>query len=579
MKRPFFYLAISLSFVIFLFKDLQILPADHISNIIKDEPIKVSLKGTVIDDPVLEGMRFGGEGERFLFKTSGIRRQGDWQPSSGTVAARLFGAGYRAAFGDELILDGELSMIPSLKNPHTFDYEGYMRSKNIYGMLRVKSGTPVQFISEHGDILHAAAYGIRRRIRGLIRKHFDRENSGLLEAIMIGDRSGLSQASKEEFVKTGTVHILAISGLHVGLVAGIFIFVYKIFSVPRKIRYLLAVPPVLLYALISGSNPPVMRAGIMFVIFAIASLLERDQDSLNSLGAAAVIILILNPKSLFDPSFQLSFAAILSIILLSPGIKRFVRSGTLSVSIAATMGTAPAIAYYFNVVSLVAVIANLVIIPLLFLLMAALIAFLFLSAIFSASAIYSACIVSWLEKALFAANAAFSTVPFSHIRVEAPSAVFAIFYYTALFLAITPFKRLLIPLLIAGNIFVWGDISASGDAPLKVTFLDVGHGDAAFIEFPNGAKMLLDGGSGGDETGLDIGRSVLAPFFWNKGIHRIDAVVATHPDEDHIGGLLYVLENFDIGLVIDNGVHRNDTAVYRKYLQIIREKLKDWKKN
>lgn len=574
MKRPFFYLAVSLSLVIFFFKDSEILPRDHIANIIQDEPVKVSLKGMIVDDPVLEADRFGRDSQRFLLRTTAVNQDGFWSSSSGTVIAQLFDAGYKTNFGDEFILEGELSNIPTLKNPRVFDYAGYMRMKDIYGMMRVKKGSPIQLIGGHGGILRAAAYRVRHNIREAITRYFDREDSGLLEAIMIGDRSGLEPASRDEFVKTGTVHILAISGLHVGLIASIALFIYKLFSVPRKIRYLLTIPPILLYALISGSNPPVIRASVVFAIFALASVLEREADALNSLGIAAILILSCRPKALFDPSFQLSFIAILSIITLSPRLRPILKSKALAASAAATVGTAPFIAYYFNIVSLIAVIANLVIIPLLFLLMASLIAFLFIAAAFPPLAWRFALIVSGLEKCLFTANSAFANLPFSHIRAAAPSSSFMVIYYAIILLLISPgsFKRLLIPLLTALNIFVWGGACVSGDGLFKATFLDVGHGDAAFVEFPNGSRMLLDGGGGGVENGLDTGRAVIAPFLWNKGIDKIDAVVLTHPDEDHMGGLLYVLENFDIGLVIDNGLEKNESVVYRRYRAIIKKR-------
>jgi len=132
----------------------------------------------------------------------------------------------------------------------------------------------------------------------------------------------------------------------------------------------------------------------------------------------------------------------------------------------------------------------------------------------------------------------------------------------------------LISILLALNVLTWRECAFSGGDELKVTFLDVGQGDSALVEFPGGGNMLIDAGSGGEER-FDMGRLVVAPYLWNRGISHIDAVVVTHPHEDHLGGIIYVLKNFSVGAVIDNGVPDNTSSVYGEYIRTIREKRMD----
>src|SRR3989338_3925423 len=287
LSQAFLLLAILLAGML-LYKNSSLISRDHISNIIKDRSTRVCLRGVIMDDPILSETRFGQKRHRFLVKTTLLERSGSWERASGLIMVDLFGTREGMDYGDEVVFEGELSDIPTLRNPYTFDYARYMRMKNIYGLIRVGEEDPIYLAARRPGTLRSFAYSIRHRIRGSIRRYFDPEDAGLLEAIIIGDRTGLKASQKDGFVKTGTVHILAISGLHVGLVAVIFLAIFRLFAIPRKIRYMLTIPVLLVYALISGSNPPVIRATIVFSILALGLALEREAEPLNSLGAAAL---------------------------------------------------------------------------------------------------------------------------------------------------------------------------------------------------------------------------------------------------------------------------------------------------
>jgi len=408
--------------------------------------------------------------------------------------------------------------------------------------------------------------------------------------VLIGDRTDLDYSIKDDFVKTGTVHILAISGLHVGLIATMVLAALLFLRVPRKPSLVLTLIILVFYSFAAGSNTPIIRAAIIFAVLVIGYIIKREPDNLNSLALAALLILLWNPKAFFDPSFRLSFVSVASIIVFAPKIDALIGAGNfrgssflskaklyilkgISVSIAAWAGTWPLIALYFNIISPVAVIANLVVIPMLFLGMAASFLFLFAALASNLLAGLFAQFLMTLESALFGMNRFLSTLPFSYFRIAAPSAGFTALYYAALALFFVPRKRhLLLALLVFSNIMIWRDNAFASRDSLGITFLDVGQGDSIFIEFPKGRFALIDGGSRGEDERSDMGRNVIAPYLWNKGVNKIDAVIVTHFHDDHLGGALYILKNFKVGCVIDNGAAANGNKLYDEYLRIIRDK-------
>ncbi|MDP3789821.1 MAG: ComEC/Rec2 family competence protein, partial [Candidatus Omnitrophota bacterium] len=304
-----------------------------------------------------------------------------------------------------------------------------------------------------------------------------------MKAIFIGDRTGLGDDIKDDFIKTGTVHILAISGLNVVLIAGIVLAFFGILRIPKRWNLVFTLIFLIFYTFIAAAGPPIVRAVVMFCIFVIGYLIQRDTDLLNSLSAAGLLILLWSPQELFDPSFQLSFISVASIVIFCPVIDRWLGIGgappgnlfgrirlyalkSVSISIAAWLGTSPVIAAYFNIASPVSIIANLIVIPMLFVLTT--VSFVFfvgsqISVIFAAG--LSGLILA-IEQGIFFANHFLSRLPLSNFRIPAPSGVFLITYYLFIFLLILPNKielkrlkifkiHIFIVLLLLLNIFVW----------------------------------------------------------------------------------------------------------------------------
>lgn len=583
------------------------LPPGHIAYLAGDKPEKVTLRGIVVDDPVVDASFYGKEKKSFTLDLSGYKRsQGAWTACRGLVRVdQYFKQPRELSYGDEVTAEGFLYRPAGLKNPGLFDYARYLALRDVYAICKIRENYVMAVTGRYrGNPLVAFAYKARGAIRAAIDRYLEYPYNGFIKAIMIGDRSALPDRVTDDFVRTGTVHILAISGLNLGIIAAIILAVFGVLRVPRRVNLALTLAAVGVYTVTAGSSPPVIRAAVIFAVYVVGALIRRDADMLNSLGIAAFGILLWNPRELFDPSFQLSFMSVAAIIVLTPAIEsacgfsrirghavpakiaHYLTKG-IAVSMAAWLGTWPVVALYFNIVSPVSLLANLVIVPALTALTVVSTVFLAFALIpsagMAAAAGTAAAAVTALAQATFAVNHLFAIVPSAFSRVGAPAPCVLILYYALLGALLLPsqirarafvVRRTVIvaALLALLNIVVWQGVLSIGKGPYTVTFLDVGQGDAAVIRTPSGGTVLVDGGTGGDEEKFDAGEHVIAPYLWNRGVRRIDAIVVTHFHDDHLGGIIYLLDAFDVGAVIDSGAQAFGSRLRDVYLDALHEK-------
>lgn len=581
MSHIFLYLALIL-FGAAYYQNYNILPENHIANFTSEESKKVLIRGIIIDDPVTKRAFYGKEKISLIVKTNLLREDNKDYGVTGLVRLDIYTdrEGANINFGDEIIAEGLLARPKALKNPGLFDYSNYLKIKNIYALFTVNGADLVRVIkSGQASRIQREAYFLRRRINDSITRYVDSRYSGFLKAILTGERSDLDTSVTDDFVKTGTVHVIAISGLNIALIAGIFIFIFRIFGIRKKLNIILTSAALIFYCFVAGANPPVVRATIMFVMASLGYIIDRESDILNSMAMAAFIILLGNPNELFDPSFQLSFASIFGIVLFSPRIESlfslkpnyFIKG--VAVSIAAIIAVMPIVGRYFNIISPIAVIANLVIVPALFVITVASFVFFFLNFLhFNLISAYAGGALSLLIQITFYINHLFAQIPLAFIRVPSLAFPFLLLYYVFIFsfFFLKHKKIVLVALLLTINFALWNNIFAAQNKELKITFLDVGKGDSILLEFPNRKAMLIDAGAGGIEGLADMGRLIVAPVLWNKGIRRLDAVISTHFHSDHMGGVLYILKNFNIGCVMDSGVAAgSNTRLYENYRKIV----------
>ena len=463
-----------------------------------------------------------------------------------------------------------------------------------------------------GDLIRittpAAGHGLwipihrfRQEMASWIDRHAATDlGAGILRALLVGGRSGIPPDLRNAFSRTGIGHLLAISGLHIGIIAAVAFFVFKktlSFSSlflhrgwVRKGVALLAMILVIGYGLVAGMSPSTQRAVLMVLVFLLATLADRDQESINTLAFAALVLLVMDPGALFSISFQLSFTAVAVILY---GLNRIARGEIrpqgvarrlltklvlfMAVSFLATVGTLPLTLYYFNMVSTVGMVSNLLAVPL-------------IGTIAVPLGLLGLCLIPFCESAaamLLSFSEIFVSVvtrAVQHVDGQAMVAVdmftptvFEIFIYYSVVWAAINLQRtksarvmLLILLFTAGADACYWIQQRLWHRDFRVTVIDVGQGSASLLEFPKGRCMLIDGGGFSDNTGFDVGRYVVGPLLRKKRILTVDTVVLSHPNSDHMNGLLFILAHFKVGEVWTNG-QRAAMAGYHRFADIIYE--------
>jgi len=485
-------------------------------------------------------------------------------------------------FGDRLSISGRLSSPPASTNPGLFDYRKYLSYQNIHSTFSIYRSEDIEILKRgRVGIFRSVIARIRRRIDSVIKNTLPQLESSILAGLILGERCDLPRDIQEMFADARVLHILAVSGLNVGLVLFIFYGFFRGIGIPKRVSYLLTILVVIIFAQVVGNPPSAARASIMAICGLVAFILDRDKHLYNSLALAALIILIWNPFTLFDVGFQLSFMATLGILYLTPHFQTYFRLtkrhklvtyvlGSLAVSAGALVGVYPITALYFNKISLIALISNIVVVPQ----VGVITALGFASSILGLFSQGLAQAVNTVNRlfviVLFKSIQFFAWLPFSVRYVVTPSCIFILSYY--LFFSFLPkiessrsVRRVILffPLLI---IFSAAALKILPSDKLSITFLDVGQGDAIHLRLPDRRDILIDGG--GVLGKFDIGDKVVIPYLLKNGVSRIDTIFLTHPHYNHIGGLVPILKRFKVGRVYYNGQYYNDD-IFDEFLQTI----------
>ncbi len=507
-------------------------------------------------------------------------------PAKGKILLRLQGSWPDELLpGDTLAIRTELIRPDSFRTPGVFDYAQYLARKGIWITGFVRSPIFLHKLSEKQSFLHTLRY-LPERVRTTIGRRIDAavhgEQNGVYRAILIGDKSHLDENTQEIFKGSGTMHILAISGLHMAIIGTLlYSGIFWILSRSEKLllRFTLkkwaaffSLPILCSYGLLAGMNTPVFRAVIMSSIVIISICTNRQKSPGALLAFAAMLILTIDPLQVFTASFQLSFMAIIGILFLLPILKRllseaneqfsplspkqkiqnYIIAGFL-VSLVANVVTGPIALYFFNRFSLIGPAANLIIEPLICLLSLTA-GFISIPFIFIKPEIASFFLqvgATGLDAAMHAA-AFFSSFSFSTIWLPTPP-IWLLFFYYSILVTFVSFGRkrrwesilcgVFLSLCILLFFYPPEQYLTRNEDNFKMSYLDVGQGTATLVEYPSGFKILIDGGGSSFST-TSVGERIIAPFLWKKGIRKIDAVAITHPDADHYNGLGFIVDHF-----------------------------------
>ncbi|MFN8543285.1 MAG: DNA internalization-related competence protein ComEC/Rec2 [Candidatus Binatia bacterium] len=519
-------------------------------------PARATIEGHVVEPPDRRARR-----TVLVIETERIAAAA----ACGRIRLSVRGRLDRIRYGDRIRFTAQLRAPRNFANPGSLDLVTRLALRNVHVVAFVWNADAVTRLPtrRRGWRVHLERW--RSRLGRVIARAVPRPERGVLQALVVGDEGDISPALRDAFTRTGTVHVLSISGLHVAMVAvGSGFLLRRLLALSEvllltidveKVTALAALGPTVVYAALAGFGTPALRSTVMLMGAAVALLRGRPADVLRTLALAALGLALVWPGVPLEIGFQLSFVSVLAIVVgtrwLSvdagqrPSWRGRLRAA-VGASASATIGTAPLVAFHFHQVSLVGVVANLIVVPLFGSLVVGLglggalvtpLAPRLAAPLFRVAGVAmrpGLRSVEWLAR-----------LPGAAVDVPAPDVLEVGLLYALLaggLLARRPLGRALLVAGAAGLLAdaAWWTHERLVPGLARVTFLDVGQGDATVVELPGGHVLVVDaGGLPGGE--LDTGAAVVEPFLLARKIGGVDAVVMTHAHPDHSGGVAYLL--------------------------------------
>lgn len=493
-------------------------------------------------------------------------------------------------FGDIIEITGIYEEPESARNYKGFNYRDYLKSKGIYGTVECKSYSVISTNNIMGvnKVIHLVQGNLRNNMMRIL----DEEEGALCVGILIGDREKISDTTENNFKKSNLTHLLAVSGSHITYI--IIALTNTIGKTNRKFANIFTIIFLIFFMALTEFTASVMRASIMGILTLAASILNRKSDTINNLGISSLILLIYNPYFLLDAGFLLSYAGTIGIILFSDKIKNFTENVILkkkknldnikdlgdnkeiigikkyriimkkilnslidsfSITVAANLLIIPIMAYMFNTISFTFWISNILAAPIMEIVTIFGFIVYFISIIFPLLAEFLGIILNFLLTVLLRIAEISSIIPGSSIYVKTPNIIFCVLYYilAITILKISELKRIKkinnIILTIKSHIkkykfkvivatilliLLTSYIIKFIPNNLRIYFVDVGQGDCTLIKTIQNKTILIDGG--GSEFGnFDVGESILLPYLLDRGITKIDYLMVSHFDSDHVG--------------------------------------------
>jgi competence protein ComEC len=549
----------------------------------------VIVGGCVVEPPAISGER-----ERFILELDrDARAEVTLYTKPGETLPAL-------RYGQNLELDGKVRPPRNFGNPGAFDFRNYLARQDIYWTISAAAGS-VRVLPGHcGNAFQKAVMDLRQAALARIEQLYrgDAYQSGMMQAILIGQSFQLQRVWTDQYRSTGTFHMIVISGTHVAVLAAFFLFMLRICLVPESLALFLTVLAAWLYALVTGFHAPCVRSAAGLTLFMIAGYFFRQRRIMNLVAAVALGFLLLDPEQLFEASFQLTFLAVGFLAAfaqpaiaatsgpLMAGLRDLADTGRdfrmhpraaqfrievrllaetlraplwvvawparvvlfvyeiVLISAVAQLGLALPMVIYFHRLGFSGLSANAFVVPLL----GAVVPIGFLAvftgwhwiARFGGLLLWLSQKVVWFHANLEPAW-----------RIPTPPVWLAVALAAALVAAglwRSRWGALAVALLLA--LLVWHPFPPDvHPGELELTAIDVGQGDSLLVLFPDGKRMLVDGG-GIPAFGriarsqMNIGEDVVAPYLWDRGFRSVDVVALSHAHEDHSGGLGALIADF-----------------------------------
>jgi len=548
-----------------------------------DGHAQVGIEGTIYQPPYA---RAGAA--TFSLHAEKIFRESDVNTAAINLFVRVYRYQGNLAVGDRIRIRAKIREFSTFHNPGGFDYRFYMQSRGIALMALADGRYAVPMGTGELGLIDSILETARAPLRDFFQQRLSSQAQSIYGALILGERQGLTSRIREPFDRSGVGHIMAVSGLHLGLVAWLFFTSFK-WILSRSRRLLLRVDirklaafitavPVIGYGLLTGFQLSSQRAVVMILVFLCSLVIGREREVWSSLCLAALIILLLSADSLFTASFQLSFIAVAGILWLSPIIFSFVSKyaagirvfqtpgflgaalkyalGLVAVTTAATVMTMPVVAHHFHRLSFVALPANLTVVPIVGLWVVPI--GLLSSVTYFISPVLAGFLLSLGNAGLGLATFLvqfWSDFSWSSVWVIRPSWLEIMLVYGLLY-AVLHFSsawtyRVLTAVLVTALFVDMGYwvYQTQLNRDFRVTVLDVGGSNAALIQFPGRERMLIEQNVF-RPWGFNLSRIAIAPYLWHNKMTRLDYIVPMDTDVTRSDKLRFLVDTFHVREII-----------------------------
>jgi competence protein ComEC len=577
--------------------------ADDIGRFAGPDPRPVLIRGVVDSEPLL--VKRGGnddlrsfaskDGGRLILAVTAIKQEIDWQIASGLALIHVTHPVSDVHVGDNVEIAGRLHSPDAPANPGEFDYSAFLRDQRIRAVVSAKDPeNEVVLVKQSGGVaLDRGLSRLRAWGQNVLTTYLPDQQQGPAIALLLGDGAPMTQDDWDKYIRTGVIHVLAISGQHLVILAGFMAVILRVLRVRLRPATIIIVAVLLAYALLVGGRPPVMRAVVAVASVCGALLLRRRVLRANTFALAWLAVALLNPMDLFNSGCQLSFLAVAVLTWGTRGwtstepdpVQRLIedkrpmwqRAGlwlkrevlvAYGITLAIWVVVAPLVAARQNILSPAGLIIGPPTVVLTTIALLSGFALLLLAAICPPLAPIPAFFTQLSMAGCEALVTSAATWPGGCWFVpHIPEWWLWVFYPAVLgLLMLQTLRRIWSWCLLALLVWLAVGLLSGATQPrsdeLRCTFLAVGHGGCIVLETPDGRTMLYDVGS---LSGPEVTRRNIAPYLWHRGIRRLDEVFLSHADLDHFNGLVALLDRFTVAQVSYTPTFRDrPTAAVRR---------------
>jgi competence protein ComEC len=570
---------------------------DDISNFVTDERKLATIRGRIVTKPYInknkhwQFARFTptDPSSSFYLKVSEVETTDGWAKVSGTVRVYVNEPVLGLKVGDLIQAYCWLDRFEGATNPGQFDIAKYLARKNVFIAASIPSREGIELLE---GSFTGTFTKIKRKVREISTQALlgdmpiEDRSRGLLEALLLGYRGNIDSKTYEAFRKTGLLHFISLSGMHLGIFMGIIWWLCKVAGLMKPTRAIICIIAICIFLLIVPPRSPTLRAAIIGWVFCASFLFHRKSNSLNTLSLAAIILLLIRPTMLFEAGWQLSFASVLGIILFADRIHFFlyekITDGSwfkektktklffriisvpgpyilslFAIGLAAWLGGAGILLHHFYTINPLTFIWTVVVFPFVAAILTVGYLKIILSLLLPTAAAVLGIIVNGLSDLLIWIVELLSSLDISQILIgHIPVALVILYYCLIAFAGFAYFQRSLIKKAIC-TVMVLAIIISLGTTKLQrtlrdnlvLTCLNVGHGQAILAQLPGKTNVLFDAGS---LHKTDIGRKIVASFLDYSGINKINSIIISHNDVDHINGIPEIVEYRKVGAIYAN---------------------------